>query len=129
MDPKSDCPCDLPNTRLYNAVLIALMILIIVYVWNWAPGPWDYLERMNSSDLGSRLKSAGWVLYSRMGCPWCTKQLGEFSDSEKRNLHVIECGGDSHECAGITGFPTWLNRKTGQKSSGYKNRQALESLL
>lgn len=113
----------------WNLVLTILVLLIILCIWNYAPGPWNYLDSMGNLDLATRLKAAGWVLYTNRGCRWCAKQLAEFSEQERKNLATIECDADAQQCAGIGGYPTWYNTKTNERKPGYKSRNALRSML
>lgn len=113
-------------------LILGLTILVIVMlIWNWAPGPWDHMDRMTSTpSLGVNLTKAGWVLYVRNGCPWCTKQLAEFSEEEKKQMKIIECS-NNPECqnAGVSAFPTWVNKSSGRHDSGYKPREKVGELL
>ena len=112
-----------------NVLMGVIILLIIMCVWNWAPGPWDHLQRMSNRSLAQRLTDAGWVLYIRMGCPWCHKQLGEFPPAEQKELKIIECQSQMHQCIGIKGVPLWHNTKTGEQKSGYKPKSVLAEMV
>lgn len=117
-----------------NALLGLVIVLIILCMWSYSPGPWNHMDRMTSShskNLAQQLTDAGWVFYSKKGCPWCSKQLGEFPPHEQQYLNIVECSNNMMACnkAGVTGFPTWINTKTGKKDSGYKPKSVLANMV
>lgn len=95
-------------------------------IWNVSSGPWDHMDRLTNKSLAQKLGDAGWTLYTRKGCPWCTKQLAEFSSTA--GLPIVECNSNPEKCVGIQGVPAWVN-KNGKRSSGYKNKADMASLL
>lgn len=134
----SDCECDHASSDKSSngsslnkkcGIVIVFVFLIILAFIIYVPGPWNGTEHMQGANLGSKLSSAGWILYSRDGCPWCTKQKAEFSPSELSSLKVVECA-ENPACAEITGgYPAWKNTKTGLVSNGYLPRDRLNSFL
>lgn len=133
----ADCACDHPFENAENGgmtfnkkcgLVIVFAFLIILAFIIFVPGPWNGTEHMQGANLGSKLSNAGWVLYSRDGCPWCTKQKAEFSAAELSSLKVVECL-DNPACAEISGgFPAWKNTKTGLVSNGYLTRDRLNNM-
>lgn len=108
-------------------LLIVGLVVIIILIWNFSSGPWEHMDRLSNKTLAQKLGDAGWTLYTREGCPWCTKQLAEFPD--KKGLPIVECNSNPSMCVGIQGVPAWINSKTGKKSSGYKGKADLVNLL
>lgn len=108
--------------------LVITIIVIIALIWNVSSGPWDHMDRLSNETLAQKLGDAGWTLYTRNGCPWCTKQLAEFNGNTS-GLPVVECTSNPGKCADIQGVPAWVNSKTGKKVSGYKNKADMAGLL
>lgn len=111
-----------------EVLLILAIVAIIMLIWNYSSGPWEHMDRLSNKTLAQKLGDAGWTLYTRTGCPWCTKQLAEFNGNTK-GLTVIDCVDMPNLCAGIQGVPAWVNTKTGKRVSGYKTKTDLVSLL
>ena len=86
------------------------------------------MDRFSNKTLAQKLGDAGWTLYTRTGCPWCTKQLAEFNGNTN-GLTVVDCVTSPNLCPNIGGVPTWKNSKTGQQVSGYKAKADLAGLL
>ena len=71
------------------------------------------------------LVKQGWVLYSKEGCYWCTKQhdtLGGYSETTWCD-GTAPCGPD------VKLFPTWVNKHSGVKVVGFQTMDNLEKLL
>ncbi len=83
--------------------------------------------------LAQELTRAGWIMYGAERCVNCKKQKALFSGSFDAVTYV-ECndnGKQSEVCAvaGIKGYPTWLNKNTGQKITGLRPLDYLKGLL
>lgn len=61
------------------------------------------------------IRSNGWVLYYTPSCPFCVKQLDEFG-WKSNLLNKINC--EEKNCPDIEAYPTWVNKKTGEKIEG-----------
>lgn len=136
MDPHKKCDCSCSGCVHSNAIkcsiaVLVMFVIVILFVL-YAPGPWNNndFEHMKNQSLAKNLSETGWLLYTKHGCPWCTKQLAEFPENEYADLPVIECAlpGNPY-CAGVNAFPTWKNRKTGETVSGYKPKSALADMV
>lgn len=108
--------------------LVIVIIVIIMLIWNVSSGPWDHMDRLTNKSLAQKLGDAGWTVYTRNGCPWCTKQMAEFNGNTN-GLTVVECTANPEKCGDVQGVPAWVNHKTGKRSAGYKDKSALASLL
>jgi len=111
-------------------VIVVVFLVILLFIL-YAPGPWNHndFEHLKNQSLAKKLSNAGWTFYSREGCGWCTKQFAEFSESDLKDLDVVKCTQGESKCAGISGFPTWKNKKTGEVSSGYKSKEKLMTMV
>jgi hypothetical protein len=132
--------------RLYNAsarspggsyfmpaVVAALVLVLIVLL----------VARQTSQGLANSLAARGWVLYTRPGCPYCTKQLDELGLTGKKTYpRTVVCGsapaltgaGDGAKraqptCEAVSGVPFWFNVRTAASRTGLQNRKALEHML
>ncbi len=113
---------------LMVATGILLLLFIIWFVYYMSP----------ARVLTRRLIRAGWVLYTRPGCPYCVRQenvlRGKFWKRISCRGGKAESGYTSHpplKCndPSITGFPYWYNHLSPAKSSaGLKNWQQLQKM-
>jgi len=134
------------------AIFLAIMVVLVIAVVFWmrmrkqkiiakvlAEMPaqrWD----SNGQRLSAQLAEQGWVLYTRPGCPWCTKQMdvlgtypnlvvcdgsasGKISPDAQKLTGLLSCNSDK-----ITGFPFWHNVKTGVMGSGMQTEANLREL-
>ena len=95
------------------AVLIVLIIVVAVAV-----------DRRRN--LARRLANRGWVLYTKPGCGYCTRQLAELGGPYPRQ---IDCSGTNPLCAHISSFPTWVNSRTRDTRVGLQSREELLAML
>lgn len=116
------------GVSLMTALLIVLLVVAIAYLVYYM-----YQGRHRRS-LVRDLVASGWILYTRPGCGFCTKQMQALGvDAYPKQ---VVCAGahpaDSHapvSCKEIGAFPTWLNTKTHEVSRGYKSRAQLKQML
>lgn len=107
------------------AVAIVLVIIILFYVLTPSRG-----------GISSKLAKNGWILYTRDGCGYCTKQLNELGGHYPKIVRCAQGGkliksdvdNPPLTCGQITGFPTWVNTKTGDKKVGLQKHHDLESM-
>lgn len=117
------------ETSRNNILLAIVIILLVLCIWKWAPGPWDHMDRLANRTVAQQLTDEGWELYIRTGCPWCHRQLDEFMAEEQAQLKVTDCQKTPEACPGVQGVPLWRNKKTGQSHSGYRPKAGLVELL
>ena len=79
-------------------------------------------SHLYDDDIGPLLRRNGWVLYTKTGCIWCTRQL-EVLDQ----LGVDDCP-QVVDSGQFSAYPTWYNIKTGEEQSGFKDANALVKL-
>ncbi|MEI6568236.1 MAG: hypothetical protein WCR20_16275 [Verrucomicrobiota bacterium] len=133
---------------IFLAIMVVLVVVVIFYlrmrkqkmiakvIASLPAHRWD----SNGQRLGAQLAEQGWVLYTRPGCPWCTKQMdvlgnypnlvvcdgsasGKVSPDAQKLTGVLSCNSEK-----ITGFPFWHNVKTGVMGSGMQSEANLREL-
>lgn len=122
---------------LFQALMIVIVVLVIYYIW-MPQGP-------AVKSCKKMLEKAGWMLYTREGCPWCHKQMEALGGSYKKHVlcpstpapspadlaeaykifaktidGALLCGDPK-----ITGYPFWFNSKTGESVVGYQDEEKL----
>ena len=89
---------------------------------------------MGPRGLGDKLAARGWVLYTREGCGYCTKQMkvlgGEYPKRVECSMAGkcvnAYCDAPPMTCGQITGYPTWVHAGTKAMKSGLQTRTSLE---
>jgi glutaredoxin len=106
-----------PQGRSHPFLVAALVVVLVLIVIGVASAQ---LVRRDGSGKVIRdwLHRAGWVLYTRPGCPYCAKQLELLKGSYPQ---TVVCSPGDSRCAGITAFPTWVNPNTNQKAVGLQS--------
>jgi hypothetical protein len=109
------------------AIAVAVVLVIILLYYMMSP---------QRGGVSSKLAKKGWILYTRDGCGYCTKQLKELGGHYPKIVRCAQGGtlvkSDVNDppstCAQITGFPTWINTKTGDKKVGFQKQHDLEAM-
>ncbi len=82
--------------------------------------------------LAQDLTDAGWIMYGKSACGWCVRQKDLFGGAFAK-INYVECSADGMKevcaVAGVTGTPTRINKKTGQKIEGFRSLDYLKGLL
>lgn len=113
------------GTSIFFIIILVLVLLILFFMWF-------------SKKLSRRLARAGWIVYYRYGCGYCTKQKEVLNNDFKQ---FIECDQYGNIIAGYTtnppiscsdpniqGFPFWYNTRTGAVRFGLQDTSALEQM-
>lgn len=103
-----------------NRLLIALVIVLVLVIAYAAMRFWK------KKSLGDHLASQGWVLYTKPGCGFCTKQLALLG---ARYPKTVVCSGQNPACKKIQAFPLWANVKTHKTRTGFQGQKQLEGML
>lgn len=105
-----------------SAFVTALLVVLLVVLIAWL------FQRHRRAKLASRLARDGWVLYTRPGCGYCTKQAAVLG--VKKYAREISCQlGSKGLCDKIKGFPHWYNMRTHASRTGLQTRRELEDML
>jgi len=122
-----------------EVVLYGLLILAVILVLFFALVPRSRVHggRGGKLPLAEELAFAGWVLYGRLGCPWCARQLEALGTNQYPKL--VTCKGDRAEytgaladgevpllCKNVQAFPLWVNATTGATRTGFQSVPQLE---
>ena len=99
-------------------VLIAIIILLIFMI--------------TEPTIAQKLASNGWQVYYKPGCKYCDLQKSELGHYP---LSVVCDGNDqtanksSMACKDVTGFPYWVNIKTGKTKVGLQKKESLIRMI
>lgn len=115
--------------RIVGLAIVVVLIIVIVYYYLWAP-------RTLSKDLAR----CGWVLFTRQGCGYCTRQLQILGDPFYSKM-VVCSGSDPLEqsssvnpnvldisCAQVPAYPYWYNTTTKDARIGLQRHRELEQM-
>ena len=119
---------------------ILIVLVIIIIIWMVVLRDRKVIAKITNEIkvLDKKLQEAGWTVYLRQGCPWCTKQMQVYELNDfKHVVHYDQEGkllksytpNPPLKFAEIQGYPLWYNTKTGYKSPGYKDVNALKDML
>lgn len=126
------------NAGVFTALLIVLLVFAILYLGLSA------LQYRGSRGLGDALASRGWVLYTRPGCAFCTKQVSALYPGGTENVYPkqVVCVGDAasasgsmsdsqgpYLCKNVPAFPFWANEYTTATRTGLQDRKQLRQML
>ena len=128
-------------TRVMIA-LITVLVLVILFVAVWRllgrvllRKKKDGMAAPPPSDLAKKLAAAGWTLYMREGCPWCTRQKQALGG--RPYSRTVTCPGDGGarrlgpgtlSCGNVSGYPHWHNPVTGEVRRGYQDGPKLAQM-
>lgn len=126
-DSDSDSPAF--KTTLAKALLIAIIVVLIISVAVFC--------MRSCGGIRKRLEGAGWVLYSREGCPACVQQLEVLGGDYDM---MVKCGAENRQlssytdnpplsCGDVEAFPYWYNENTKEKRVGLQTRKELLAML
>ena len=113
------------SSSVLAAILIVLLIVVIFY----------FARRRT---LARNLAACGWILYTRPGCGFCTKQI--MTLGVKTYPKQIVCIGSTslggmsdsqgpYMCENVNAFPFWVNEFTNATRTGFQNREQLYQML
>jgi hypothetical protein len=105
------------TTTLVIAVLTFLLIMVIVCLWR------------TGGTVRGQLENAGWVLYTKPGCPYCVRQMETLGGSYRNKVTCGAASSDPAGCAAAPGYPHWVNSITGKTVSGYQSQAGLKAML
>lgn len=118
------------DSGLMIATCVLLLLLIIWLLYYLSP----------ARVLTRRLVRAGWILYTKPGCPFCVRQeavlRGKFwkkvtcpGKGKELNLYAMTDNAISCDDPSITGFPYWYNHlRPGRSSAGLKSWSELQRM-
>lgn len=121
----SDSEGSSSNAGTILFVVIILIIIVLIY--------YAYKTVQN---LEGKLEKSGWTLYSRVGCPYCVKQMDlipEFKNYVQYNKDgskVIHSYTKSPPLSfkDLKGVPHWYNTKTRDTRTGFQDYQSLTEM-
>lgn len=127
--------CHRHMKALINAALIVLVIFILAAAFYYRPASGRACHKR--AGLAETLGDAGWVVYYRQGCGYCDEQRRVLG--KPHLMPSVECdpagrqmGGDAAPlpCGSpvITGYPFWLNVRSGEARVGLQGHSALENM-
>jgi hypothetical protein len=115
------------------ALIILLIILIIVVLHRLLSPEWK------KRGLAGALADREWILYTRPGCGYCTKQMDVLGGGYSKRVVCVSgastAAGSMSElegplkCKEVSGFPTWVNARTGKVKTGLRDRAELDAML
>jgi hypothetical protein len=122
------------NSGVLTALLIVLLVVAILYLCLQAQ------QYQGGRSLGNALASCGWVLYTRPGCTYCTKQMDALG--EDTYPKQVVCVGSAasasgtmsdsqgpYLCKNVPAFPFWVNEYTSATRTGLQDRKQLRQML
>ena len=122
------------NSAALTALLIVLLVFAILYLCLQAQ------QCQGGRSLGNALASCGWVLYTRPGCSYCTKQMDALGEATYPKQVV--CAGSAasasgtmsdsqgpYLCKNVPAFPFWVNEYTSATRMGLQDRKQLHQML
>jgi hypothetical protein len=122
------------STRVLTIALIIVVILVLVY-YCFSSNTMD--SGNNSNTISAQLANAGWILYTRAGCGFCTRQLAELGCASYPNQIHCNVGGTvlssncdqaPFTCSQVSGYPFWYNQRTKDVRSGLQPYNSLVSM-
>ena len=123
-----------------GSILMALLIILLIVIVVCMLSMTFNRRGKKPHSLARELAIRGWVLYTRPGCPYCTKQM-RVLDVEVYPKQVVCIGKISstsgtmpdsqgpYSCKNVEGFPFWVNEFTNVSRTGLQNRAQLEQML
>jgi hypothetical protein len=109
-----------------HVLMIAAVVVITLFILSW-------YAYYSSPNLCTTLTNCGWVVYYMQGCGYCDSQKTVLKNSFSR---YVEFDGNKNLVGGytttppvpvseISGFPTWVNTRTGNVTVGMQDEKAL----
>lgn len=123
------------NTKILVSVVISIAVIVVSIIMIC-----HHMPSVTSSSVSTRLAQGGWVVYYRQGCGYCTAQKQVLAWGNKQPHNYIECDMRGKQVGGlfpppvpcnsptITGFPFWLNTRTGETRAGLQSINALNTM-
>lgn len=116
------------SSHLGNVMFVSVILIIIVII---------YYAYQKLNTLEDDLEKSGWTVYSRMGCPYCVKQMDLIPDFKnyvqynKDGTKILHSYTKSppKQFSDLKGVPFWYNTKTGATRTGFQDYESLNHMV
>jgi hypothetical protein len=112
-------------------VVLACLLLLILFIAAIAAAARMWRRVV----LAEALAADGWVLYTRPGCAYCSKQLAVLGVARYSKQMVCGPGASALApmgpvlCKDVPVFPYWVNERTLEARAGLQHRRQLWGML
>jgi len=112
------------SSNLGNIMFVSVILIIIVII---------YYAYQKLNTLEADLEKSGWTVYSRVGCPYCVKQMDlipdfknyvQYNQNGTKILHSYTKS-PPKQFSDLKGVPFWFNTKTGATRTGFQDYESL----
>ena len=116
------------SSHLGNVMFVSVILIIIVII---------YYAYQKLNTLEDDLEKSGWTVYSRVGCPYCVKQMDlipdfknyvQYSQNGSKILHSYTKS-PPKKFSDLKGVPFWYNTKTGATRTGFQDYESLNNMV
>lgn len=115
---------DINSNHFYGILIVIVIVMLLYSMYSSKSDSDSYPETFSNSNIINKLKNLNIMFFKMASCPYCIKMESFLISNKLINfMHVIDIqtneGKKLAQQYQLTGFPSFVSKKTGKMVSGY----------